>query len=187
MDEQAVIDRCLGGDREAFGALVQHYQSLVLGLCYRMTGSREDAADVAQQAFLQAYRNLHTHDPTQPFRPWLMKIATNECITLLRRKGRHPTVSDDEMVAQVATPEPDAPSLMALADDREAVRRAVRALPLPYRTVILQFYFEGLSYQQMADQSGLSIGTISTHIYRAKQLLRRTLIQQEVTLAHAAL
>lgn len=186
MDEREIIRRCLNGDREAFALLVRAYQGQVLGLCYRMTGSREDAADIAQQAFLKAYHKLDTHDQAQPFRPWLLKIATHECISHLRRSGRSKTVADEEALSEAVAPEPDAPSLVELADSREEVRRAVSALPLPYRTVILQFYFEGLSYQQIADRSGLPMGTVSTHMYRAKQLLKRNLTQQEVTLAHAA-
>lgn len=185
MDEQEAIRRCLNGERDAFGHLVRLHQAMVLALCYRMTGSREDAADIAQQAFLQAFRNLHAHDSNQPFRPWLMKIATNESISFLRKKGRQKATADEEALAQAADTGPDAPSLVALAEDREAVRQAVSALPLPYRTAILQYYFEELSYKQIAERSGLPIKTVSTHIHRAKQLLKRQLSQREVTLSHA--
>lgn len=185
MEEREAIRRCLNGDRDACAHLVRIHQGLVLALCYRMTGSREDAADVAQQAFLQAFRNLQSFDLTQPFRPWLMKIVTNECITFLRRRGRQQTIADEEAIDRAVDTGPDAPSLVELAEDRQAVRQAVSGLPLPYRTAILQFYFEGLSYQQIAERSGLSIGTISTHIHRAKQLLRRSLSQREVTPGHA--
>lgn len=186
MDEREAIRRCLGGDREAFAHLVRQYQAQVLGLCYRMTGSREDAADIAQQVFLKAYQHLHTHDESQPFRPWLLKIATNESISFLRKSGRQRTLPDEEALQEAADPNPGALSLMELADSREEVRQAVSALPLAYRTVILQYYFEGLSYQQIADRSGMAIGTISTHLFRAKQLLKRSLTQQEVALAHAS-
>jgi RNA polymerase sigma-70 factor (ECF subfamily) len=186
LDEREAIRRCLSGDREAFAHLVRQYQAQVLGLCYRMTGSREDAADIAQQAFLKAYQHLHTHDPALPFRPWLLKIATNECVSFLRRHGRQRAVPDEAVLQEAADPTPSPLALMELADDRAEVRQAVLALPLPYRTVILQYYFEGLSYQEIANRSGMAIGTISTHLFRAKQLLKRILTQQEVRLAHAA-
>jgi len=185
LEEREAIRRCRRGDPDAFAHLVRGHQAAVLALCYRMTGSREDAADAAQQAFLQAYRRLETFDPAQPFRPWLMKIATNECITLLRRRGRRLEAADAAAPERAVATEPDAPSLVELAEDREAVRRAETALPLPYRTAIVQYYFEGLSYQQMAERSGLSTGTIATHLHRAKQLLRRSLSEQEVTVRHA--
>lgn len=172
-------------EREAFADLIRTHQAQVLALCYRMTGSREDAADIAQQAFLKAYRSLHLYDPSQPFRPWLMKIAANECISFLRRQGRRRTIPDEEALLRAADSGPDTPSLVELADDREAVRQAVYTLPPPYRAAIVQYYFEGLSYQQIADRTGLSVGTISSHIHRAKQILRRSLSRREVTDAHA--
>jgi len=172
-------------EQEAFADLIRAHQAQVLALCYRMTGSREDAADIAQQAFLKAYRNLHLYDPGQPFRPWLMRIAANECISFLRRRERRRTVTDEEALLKAADAGPDAPSLVELADDRKAVRQAVYALPPHYRAAIVQHYFEGLSYQQIAERSGLSVGTISSHIHRAKQMLRRVLSQREVTDAHA--
>lgn len=175
-------------EREAFADLVRAHQAQVLALCYRMTGSREDAADVAQQAFLKAYRSLHLYDPGQPFRPWLMKIAANECVSYLRRRERRRTVAGEEALDALereADAGPDAPLLVEQACDREAVRRAVSALPLPYRAAIVQHYFEGLSYQQIAERSGVPVGTVASHIHRAKKMLRRMLSRQEVTDAHA--
>lgn len=185
MEEREALRRCRAGERDAFAHLVRRHQASVLALCYRMTGSREDAADAAQQAFLQAYRRLETYDPAQPFRSWLMKIAANESIALMRRRGRLKEIADDEALNRAAASGPDAHSLVELAEDREAVRRAVAALAPRYRTVILQYYFEGLSYQEIAERSGLSVGTVSTHLFRAKQQLRRLLSEGEVTAHHA--
>lgn len=180
MDEQHAIHRCLEGDKEAFAAIVGQYQAQVLALCLRMTGNREDAADTAQQAFVQAYRHLDRYDPHQPFRPWLFKIATNQCIGLLRRRKHQSVTLEEGRIESVPDPEGGAASLIDLAEDRERVRRAVAELPLNYRTVVVQYYFQQLSYQEIARQTGLSIGTISTHLHRAKQLLRRWLADEEV-------
>ncbi|MGE5673611.1 MAG: RNA polymerase sigma factor [Mycobacterium leprae] len=180
MDEREAIRRCRQGDRNAFGFIVQRYQAQILALCLRMTGSREDAADLAQQAFVQAYRHLAGYDSDHPFSPWLYRIATNECIAHLRRR-RHQTVGDEETLAQVEDLAAEVPALVELAQDRESVRTAVAALPLPYRTVVVLYYFQGLNYQEIAQQTGLPIGTISTQLYRAKQLLKRQLAEQEVT------
>jgi len=178
LDEQEAIRRCRRGDRDAFGILVQQYQAQILGLCLRMTGSREDAADLAQQAFVQAYRHLAGYDPSQPFSPWLRRIATNECIAHLRRR-RHQTVGD-EVLEQVSDAETSVPALVELTEDREQVRQAVSALPPPYQTAVVLYYFQGLSYQEITNHTGLPIGTVSTQLYRAKQLLRRLLIEREV-------
>lgn len=180
MDERVAIERCRHGDKNAFAVIVQQYQTQILALSLRMTGNREDAADVAQQAFIQAFGHLDRYDPHQPFRPWLYKIATNQCISFLRRRGRQATPVSDEVLEQVSDPEDGTPTLVEAAADRQEVRAAVATLPEPYRTAVVLHYFEGLSYQEMARQTDLPIGTISTHLYRAKHLIRRVLQAKEV-------
>ena len=181
MGELAAIRRCLRGEKDAFAHLVQRYQAQVLALCLRMTGSREDAADVAQQVFINAFRRLDQFDQNLPFRPWLMRIAANECIAFLRRRGRQPPQAGGEALEALTDPGQSAPSLVDLAEDREQVRRAVDQLPDQYRTVVLLYYFQELSYTEIARQTGLSVGTVGTHLHRAKQLLRRLLSEKEVT------
>jgi RNA polymerase sigma-70 factor, ECF subfamily len=179
MEEREAIRRCLAGETNAFAAVVAAYQAQVLALCLRMTGNRDDAADVAQQAFVKAYRNLSQYDSDQPFRPWLYRIATNECIALLRRRNQQATPTDDEFLAQVSDPAEGAPALVDLAENREQVRQAVAQLPLQYRQVVVAYYFQELSYQDIARQAGLPIGTVGTLLHRAKQQLRRLLAERE--------
>lgn len=180
MEEREAIRRCLAGEKNAFAAVVASYQAQVLALCLRMTGNREDAADVAQQAFVKAYRNLSQYDPDQPFRPWLYRIATNECISLLRRRSNQAPPATDDLLAEVSDPGEGAPALVALAEDRERVRSAVAHLPEQYRQVVVAYYFQELSYQEIARQTGIPIGTVGTLLHRAKQQLRRLLTETEV-------
>ena len=181
MEEREAISRCLAGDKNAYATLVGQYQAQVLALCLRMTGNREDAADVAQQAFIQAYRHLDRYDPDQPFRPWLYKISTNECITFLRRTKKHQAVpAADDVLENVSDPADGAPSIVDLAEDRERVRTAVAQLPLSYRQVVVAYYFQELSYQEIARQTGVPVGTVGTLLHRAKQQLRKLLAAAEV-------
>jgi RNA polymerase sigma-70 factor (ECF subfamily) len=181
LDDRQAVALCLAGDKESFAHLIQAYQAPMLGLCLRMTGNRDDAADVAQQAFVKAYEHLETYDPLQPFRPWLFRIATNECISLLRRKRGAPVSVQDDQLEAVADPTPGAPTLTDLSEDRLRVREAVKSLPSSYRMVVVLYYFQELSYQAIAQQTGLPIGTIGTHLHRAKQMLKRTLQHEEVS------
>lgn len=182
VDEREAIDRCLAGDKDGFATIVALYQAQVLALCLRMTGNREDAADVAQQTFVTIYRHLDRYDPDQPFRPWLYRIATNECIGFLRRHRRHAErAGPTDALDQLADPDHGPQALADLAVDRERVRQAVAELPLPYRTVVVLYYFQEQSYQQIAQQTGLAIGTISTQLHRAKRLLKERLTAEEVS------
>lgn len=180
MDEQQAILRCLAGDTGAYTVLVGQYQAKILALCLRMTGNREDAADVAQETFVQAYRHLDRYDRQQPFRPWLFRIATNQCIDFRRRNRRHVVAADETVLERASHPGAETETLVELAQDQEQVRRAVADLPDPYRTAVLLYYFQGLSYQEIAKQTALSVGTISTHLHRAKHLLKRRLSEEGV-------
>lgn len=180
MDEREALLQCQGGDKNAFAILVRHYQAQVLGLCLRMTGNREDAADVAQQTFVQAFRHLDQYDPDQPFRPWLFRIATNECMNCLRRRKRTAMSADSESLEAVSDPAEGAPALVDLAEGREQVRTAVSRLPAQYRQVVVAYYFQELSYQEIARQTGVPIGTVGTLLHRAKQQLKRLLTEAEV-------
>jgi RNA polymerase sigma-70 factor, ECF subfamily len=182
LDERDAIQHCLRGDKEAYAVLVRQYQAQVLALCLRMTGNREDAADGAQQTFIQAYRHLEQYDPDQPFRPWLYRIATNECIALLRRRKPQTVTTETSVLEQVSDPAEGAPALVDLAENRAQVRTAVDKLPLPYRQVVVAYYFQELSYQEIARQTGVPVGTVGTLLYRAKQQLRRLLSEQEVSM-----
>lgn len=181
MQEHEALALCRAGQQEAYTEIVRRYQARILALALRMTGNRADAADVAQQAFTQAYRHLDRYDPAEPFGPWLYRIATNACIAFLRRRGRHRArASPDAALQTLAAPDPSPAALLVAREDREQIRRAVAELPAAYRTVVVLYYFENLSYRQIAAQTGLSVGTVSTHIYRAKQRLRQALAAKGV-------
>ncbi len=179
MDDGEAIRRCIDGDRDAFAALVERYQAVVLALCLRMTGDRVDALDVSQQAFVKAYGNLERFDPGLPFRPWLLKIATNECIAHLRRQRRQPVPVEQGDLEAAAGTEAGAGALVEQMSDRAQVRQAVTELPDPYRSIVLRYYFQEQSYQEIAREMDVPMGTVATHLYRAKQMLRKILTAKE--------
>lgn len=180
MTEQEWIRRAQGGDAEAFAALVRLHQEGVYGFCLRMTGRREDALDLTSEAFLRAYRSLAGFDVTQPFRPWLLRIAANLCRDHLRARQQHPAPVEDAVLAHLPDPAPPPPGQVLAAHDRAAVRQAVAELPEPYRTTITLHYFNQLSYQEISEVLNIPVGTVGTHLYRAKRLLRKRLVEQEV-------
>lgn len=181
MDEQEAIRRWQGGDRDAFATLVERYQAVVLALCLRMTGNRADALDASQQAFVKAWSAAERFDPHLPLRPWLLKIATNECLAHLRRQRRQPIPVEHATLESAAGPDESASALHDLTADRERVHQAVSQLPDQYRTIVLRFYFQQQSYQEIAREMDLPMGTVATHLYRAKQMLKRLLTIEEAS------
>lgn len=179
MDESEAIRRCVSGDRDAFAVLVEAYQAIVLALCLRMTGNRADALDVSQLTFVKAWGALDRFDRHLPFRPWLLKIATNECISHLRRHRRQPVPMEQATLEYAAGPDESTSALQELLSDRERIRHAVSQLPDPYRTLVLRFYFQQQRYQEIAGELDLPVGTVATYLYRAKQMLAKILTEEE--------
>lgn len=167
-DEQTTIAAILSGHPERYADLVTRYHIGLIIHCERIVGSRDDAEDVAQEAFIKAYQQLHKFNSKQGrFSTWLYKIATNIALDFLRRHKRQLRVDnlDDFLEATMPTYLQD--------EERRAVQKAVTELmPPEYRKVIEAYYWHGKNYQQIADELGTPINTIRTWMRRAKLQLK---------------
>jgi RNA polymerase sigma-70 factor, ECF subfamily len=184
-DEAEWARAAAGGDKAAFARLVEKHKQSVHGLCFRLLGAGEEARDAAQEAFVRAYTGIRDFDPRQPFAAWVLRIARNHCIDLLRR--RRPMLalaaesrSDDGPETGVAPELPDhfAVSGEQLVQEGEAQRdleRAVAALPPRYREVIALFHIQHKSYVEIAQALGVPMGTVMTWLHRARKELRAQL------------
>jgi RNA polymerase sigma-70 factor (ECF subfamily) len=175
--DERLARQALRGDREAFDALVRRYYPRVLGLCRKLLGNREVAHDAAQEAFIRAYRKLHLYDPAHRFSAWLMTVTARLCVNLGRRTRQEaePWESlgdgDGRLADQKAGPAEQAER----AELARRVAEAVRSLPDLYKPVAILRHLEGLGYREIADVTGLPIGTVKIHLFRAKKHLRETL------------
>jgi RNA polymerase sigma-70 factor (ECF subfamily) len=170
------------GDRQAFGRLVDLHKRVVYGLCVRLLRDAEESRDAAQEAFARAYAALDTYDPAQPFAPWVLRIARNHCLDVLRRR-----MPDAQRVELDADPDEGAPRELAdpaaargddVIERRElagALERAVSALPPNYREVVHLFHVEHLSYKEIAATLDVPIGTVMTWLHRARSKLKDAL------------
>ena len=177
-DEQ-LARRTLAGRPEAFDELVRRYQHRVYGLCRKMLGDPDAAADAAQETFVRAFAKLDLFDPERNFRAWLLTIATNACINLSTRRPRAEASLESEGYDGEALDVPDAApgpgDEVESQELRQRVEEAVRSLPVTYREVAILRHVAGLRYEEIAEATGLPLGTVKTHLFRAKRHLREAL------------
>ena len=153
-----------------------HYRQ-VRGLCRQLLGSTERAEDAAQESFVRAYRALASRDPALPFIAWIMRIARNHCLDLLRRRTREKALFGDEEVETVAVAAPGTDGLgAAITAERAAeVNAAVAKLPERYRVPLALAYFGDQDYDEIAAALGITRNHVGVLLCRAKQLLRQSL------------
>ncbi len=175
-DEIALAHRARMGDAAAFGELVRRHQVAVFNVCYRLTGERREAEDMAQEAFIRAYQRISSFDPARPFGPWMRRVAANVCLNALTTARRLNFSLDDE-----SQPEPRADVLSEPSTAYEqrttadAVRGALLALPAHYRAVIELVHFQDMSYAEAAQVLRLPLSDVKSHLFRARRALAKAL------------
>ena len=178
--EAALVRRALERDLDAFNELVDIHQRSVFNLCLRMLGNSTAAEDAAQDAFLSAFRGLHTFRGST-FRPWLMRIAANACTDELRRRGRRPAISLDAPLAgtdeHIDVPDPVAgPETLTLRSEQAAVvQQALLKIPADQRLAVVMCDIQGYAYEEIATAMDCSVGTVKSRIARGREKLRREL------------
>jgi RNA polymerase sigma-70 factor (ECF subfamily) len=178
-DERELVCRAVTGDEDAFAVLVRAHQQTVYNIAYRMVGQRETAFDLAQETFLRAFKALDRFDQHRPFGPWLYRIATNLSINWVKRV-RVPTVSIERPVQYGGDVAPlDIPdssqepaSRFAQAEQQAQLREAILGLPPDYRVVIELRHFQDLTYDEMAKELDVPMGTVKARLFRARRMLR---------------
>lgn len=171
-DDVAAVRRVLAGDLEAFSGIVARWQSRLINLAWRFCWDRTMAEDMAQDAFVKAFRALGTFRGESAFSTWLMAIAMNSYRSALRDRDPVP-VSIDVALARIRTHGPDALAELQDREQESAVRQAVLTLPPKYRDAIVLFYFEEKNLAETATVLGLPEGTVKARLHRARQLLKR--------------
>jgi len=169
-----LVTAALSGVPDAFGTLVERYERAVYHLCLRTMRDREEASDCTQEAFFKAFRSLRTFKPGAKFSTWIFSIAYHACCDRLAGAKRY---SSAEMPDR-ADPAPGPEALLELGDEARALRAAIEALPEKYRTVITLYHLQGKQYEEIARVLDLPMGTVKTHLFRAKDLLRKALVTE---------
>jgi RNA polymerase sigma-70 factor, ECF subfamily len=176
------IVQVLKGDQDAYGEIVELYKDKVYQISYRMLGNRHEAEDIAQEAFIRAFINIHSFNLDLKFSTWLFRIATNLCIDRIRKKkpdyyldaevaGTDGLNMYSQIPSKTNMPEKEIESL----ELEETIQREISKLPEKYRSVIVLKYIEELSLIEISEILNLPIGTVKTRIHRGREALRKQL------------
>jgi RNA polymerase sigma-70 factor, ECF subfamily len=172
-DDHALVAASRAGDRAAFDEIVERHRRAIYQVCFRFVNNHEDAADLAQETFLRAWKGLGTFKGQAALSTWLYRIAVNVCLNRVsaRRLRVEPLDSD-----RFIDPAAELPGTELIRQERaEAVRRAITALPEKQRaTLILRTYHE-MSHQQIADVLGSSVGAVKANFFHALANLKKIL------------
>ena len=184
MDEKVLIDAARQGDVGSFNQLVLSYQSMAYNVAYRILGDRDAAADATQDAFLSAFKAIGKFRGGS-FKAWLLRIVTNACYDQLRLKQRRPTASLDALLVLEPAPirsltDPqESPEEYALRQELSgAIQVGIGTLPADQRVALILSDVQGLSYQEIAEATGVSLGTVKSRLSRARGKLRDFLLEQ---------
>ena len=179
VSEERLIAAAKKGDLAAFNQLVLLYQGQAYNIAYRLLGDADAAADATQDAFIKAYQRLHQLRGGS-FRSWLLRIVTNTCYDVLRKRSRYPTEplepqGEDEESDRLARWQSDAetPEEIALRHEiRRVVQEGLLTLSPEHRTVVVLSDIEGLSYEEIAQVLNVPVGTVKSRLSRARARLR---------------
>jgi RNA polymerase sigma-70 factor (ECF subfamily) len=181
IDERALIQRCIAGDATAFEPLVEKYRQRVWRLAYQVLHDREEAWDVAQEAFVRAFHSLPSFRGQSAFYTWLFRITVNVATDRHRQRGAQARAFGPERVTEEewarTTPDPGGgpEQQAARKEQRERIRGALDALPPKARTIIMLSDVEGLSYREIAEVLNCPIGTVMSRLHNARKRLKALL------------
>jgi RNA polymerase sigma-70 factor (ECF subfamily) len=168
-EDAADARRVVGGDPAAFGGIVQRWQTRLINLAWRFCRDRTEAEDMAQEAFVRAFRGIHTFRGESAFSTWLTAIAMNTYRSWLRDRPPVPVAIDLTRAAGQA----DALSALQGRERESRVRQAVRTLPPRYRDPLVLYYFEEMNLAETARVLRLPEGTLKARLHRGRELLKR--------------
>ena len=191
-EDRASVDAVLSGDTGAFETIVSEYKGLVFHIVRSMISDHTQHEDLAQDIFIRVYESLTNYQFRCGLATWISRIAYNMCLNQLRRSKSHPQHNPDhctglegineieqtdrEYMVSLDSPTPDA--VICRKEMATAVAEAVERLPSPYRLVIALHYLEGFALPELAESLGMPLGTIKSHLFRARAKLKTDLLQK---------
>nr|WP_319999281.1 sigma-70 family RNA polymerase sigma factor [uncultured Draconibacterium sp.] len=181
-----LVKAALSGDDKAFARLLNRYKDAIYFMLLKMVNNRSDAEDLTLEAFGKAFKNLHQYSPTYAFSTWLFKIASNNCIDFLRKKkGVHVPIEsngqdDNSEAIKLRSKEPDPEEKLIRQQKAILLRRVVRKLKPRYQILVELRYFREFSYEEIAKELALPLGTVKAQLFRAREMLFKMIESTEI-------
>jgi RNA polymerase sigma-70 factor (ECF subfamily) len=169
LNDGALVTRAQASEREAFSELVRRHQTAVYRVCYRILGSREDAEDATQEAFIRAYRKLETFQGRSGFKTWMLRLAIN---VSLNERGRRKELPRREMLPE---PVPGPEEEMIEAEAAARLHKALQIVQPNHRAAVVLHDLEGLTYEEAAKSMGVPEGTVKSWAHRGRKRLKELL------------
>jgi RNA polymerase sigma factor (sigma-70 family) len=174
-DEKQIISKVLQGDMRAFELLVRQYEKLVSYVVYRLVKNKEDLEDVCQDVFVKVHRNLAQFDFKSKLATWIARIAYLTAVDHLKKYKERHSIDYPENLDSIHFTNENPEQLLSKKDALACLERLIAGLPEKYRVVLTLYHLKEFSYTEIGEITGLAEGTVKTHLFRARQLLKETL------------
>jgi RNA polymerase sigma-70 factor, ECF subfamily len=184
--DRELVTRAVGGREDAFEELVRRYQRPIAAYVYRMVGDYEAALDLTQEVFIKVYNSLRRYRSEFKFSTWIYKIAHNSAVDHLRRYSHRAQALTGEFEGEQYELPLESRRLSPEQESEKAERRAeieqvVRGLPVAYKELVLLRHSHDMSYDEIAEVTGLPLGTVKNRLFRARETMRQQFIQRGIT------
>jgi RNA polymerase sigma-70 factor (ECF subfamily) len=186
-DDLILIELAMTGEEKAFAKLMSRYKDAIYFMLLKMVNNKNDAEDLTLEAFGKAFKNLHQYSPSFAFSTWLFKIATNNCIDFLRkRRGIYITIEpnqengENDMQIKLRSMELDPEEKLIRIQKAILMRKIVHRLKPRYRMLVELRYFREFSYEEIAKELNLPLGTVKAQLFRARELLFKMIESTEI-------
>ena len=173
-----LVQSAVDGDEESFARLMARYKNTIYFMLLKMVNNKSDAEDLTLEAFGKAFKNLHQYSPNYAFSTWLFKIASNNCIDFLRKKkgillsiDNNSENNESENPVKIASKESNPEERLIRVQNALLMRNMVRKLKPRYQTLVEYRYFRELSYEEIASELQLPLGTVKAQLFRAREIL----------------
>ena len=176
--DMELIESCLRGSQDCFAELITRYKNLVYSIILKMTKDGEEANDLAQDVFLKLYKNLRSYTPAFKFSTWVIRITTNHVIDQHRKK-RQETVPLEAHMSEAGSSENSPEALYIKKEQTKRINKIVSDLPEMYKTPIVMYHQQGLSYQEISEIIGEPLSKVKNRIFRGRKLLKESFLREK--------